>query len=212
MEHASELYRDWLGAFAAIGTPAIGRDTAARILAVTYVHGNNEALVYNPNFVADLDYICKRFHIHGAGTPDADFAELLRKYVGELEHYEKSHEGEGSDGGACISDSARVYGRAKVYGEAMVGGKAEVCGDAVIRRLQDYYVSRNTWSSGRYFTYTRSNRMWRVGCFFGTGDELIAKAYKDSEVSGREYKRIVEYVEAMYAALDKDKEQSGTNL
>ena len=54
--------------------------------------------------------------------------------------------------------------------------------------------------------------MWKVGCFFGTGDELIAKAYKDSEVSGREYKRIVEYVEAMYAALDKDKEQSGTNL
>ena len=26
MEHANELYKDWLGAFAAIGTPAIGRD------------------------------------------------------------------------------------------------------------------------------------------------------------------------------------------
>ena len=113
-------------------------------------------------------------------------------------------------GSARVYDEALVYGRAKVYGEAEVNGKAEVCGGAVIRRLQDYYVSRNTWSSGRYFTYTRSNEMWRVGCFFGTGDELIAKAYKDSEVSGREYKRIVEYVEAMYAALDKDKEQSGT--
>ena len=53
MEHASELYRDWLGAFAAIGTPAIGRDTAARILAVTYVHGNNEALVYNSKYLQD---------------------------------------------------------------------------------------------------------------------------------------------------------------
>ena len=39
--------------------------------------------------------------------------------------------------------------------------------------------------------------MWKVGCLYDTGEELIQKAYKDSEVSGREYKRIVEYVEAM---------------
>lgn len=37
--------------------------------------------------------------------------------------------------------------------------------------------------------------MWRVGCFYGTGKELIAKAYKDSNVSGREYERVVKYVE-----------------
>ena len=109
-------------------------------------------------------------------------------------------------GEAKVSGKAEVYGNARVSGNAIVSGKAEVCSD------EDFYVSKNIWSSGRYFTYTRSNRMWKVGCFFGTGDELIAKAYKDSEVSGREYKRIVEYVEAMYAALDKDKEQSGTNL
>ena len=36
--------------------------------------------------------------------------------------------------------------------------------------------------------------MWRVGCFFGTGEELVAKAYEDSEESGREYERIVNYV------------------
>ena len=28
----------------------------------------------------------------------------------------------------------------------------------------------------------------------GTGEELIAKAYKDSEKSGREYERVVKYV------------------
>ena len=39
--------------------------------------------------------------------------------------------------------------------------------------------------------------MWKVGCFYGTGEELIAKAYKDSELSGREYKRVVGYVESM---------------
>lgn len=37
--------------------------------------------------------------------------------------------------------------------------------------------------------------MWRVGCFYGTGEELIKKAYADSERSGREYERIVKYVE-----------------
>ena len=39
--------------------------------------------------------------------------------------------------------------------------------------------------------------MWKVGCFYGTGEELIAKAYKDSELSGREYERIVRYVESI---------------
>lgn len=39
--------------------------------------------------------------------------------------------------------------------------------------------------------------MWKVGCFYGTGKELIEKAYKDSELSGREYKRVVDYVESM---------------
>ena len=102
-------------------------------------------------------------------------------------------------GNAEVSDDAVVCGNAEVY------GKAEVSGNAVVRSMRDYVVFKNIWSSGRYFTYTRSNRMWKVGCFYGTGEELIKKAYKDSEVSGREYKRVVEYVEAMYADLENDK-------
>ena len=108
-------------------------------------------------------------------------------------------------GKAQVCGDAQVYGDARVCGDAEVCGNAEVCGDAVITKTSDYYVGKNTWSSGRYFTYTRSNRMWKVGCFYGTGEELIEKAYKDSEVSGREYKRIVEYVEAMYNDLENDK-------
>ena len=73
----------------------------------------------------------------------------------------------------------------------MVCDNAMVCGNA------DYIVFKNWWSSGRCFTWTRSNNKWRVGCFFGTGAELIAKAYKDSEQSGREYERVVKYVESI---------------
>ena len=39
--------------------------------------------------------------------------------------------------------------------------------------------------------------MWRVGCFYGTGEQLIEKAYEDSEKSGREYERVVRYVESI---------------
>lgn len=63
--------------------------------------------------------------------------------------------------------------------------------------MSDYIVFKNWWSSGRYFTWTRSNDMWSVGCFYGTGEELIKKAYNDSEEKGREYERIVKYVESI---------------
>ena len=89
------------------------------------------------------------------------------------------------------SGNAWVYGDARVYGDAWVSGNAEVYGNA------DYIVFKNTWSSGRYFTYTKSNKKWRVGCFYGNGYELIEKAYKDSQKSGDFYKAYVEFVEKL---------------
>lgn len=76
-------------------------------------------------------------------------------------------------------DNLSHYGNAWVYGNA------------------DYMIFKNHWSSGRYFTYTKSNKMWKVGCFYGTGQELIEKAYKDSEVSGKNYEAYVKFVEKL---------------
>ena len=70
------------------------------------------------------------------------------------------------------SGDAWVYGDARVSGDARVYGDARVSGDAWVSKLNDYIVFKNNWSSGRYFTYTRSNKMWKVGCFYGTGEEL----------------------------------------
>ena len=98
-------------------------------------------------------------------------------------------------GNAIVCGNAWLYDSARVYGDALVRGDACVCGDAEISTDSDYIVFKNWWSSGRYFTWTRSNNMWSVGYFYGTGEELIKKAYKDSELSGREYERIVKYVE-----------------
>jgi hypothetical protein len=63
--------------------------------------------------------------------------------------------------------------------------------------VSDYMVFQNNWSSGRYFTWTKSNDMWAVGCFYGTGDELIKKAYADSEDSGKHYEAYVKSVETL---------------
>ena len=102
---------------------------------------------------------------------------------------------------AVIQDNAAVRGEVRIFDNVIVrdnviiGGEADICGDAIISSDRDYIVFKNWWSSGRYFTWTRSNNMWKVGCFYGTGEELIAKAYKDSEEKGREYENIVRYAE-----------------
>ena len=114
-------------------------------------------------------------------------------------------------GNANISDYANVFGNAEVYDYANVSdyakvyGNAAIKGDAKVHDAVDYIVFKNFWSSGRYFTWTSSNNKWSVGCFYGTGEELIKKAYADSEKSGREYERVVRYVESILADEKKEK-------
>ena len=97
-------------------------------------------------------------------------------------------------GNARVCGNAEVYGNADVSGNASVYGNADVSGDAKVTSQKDYIVFKNSWSSFRWFTYTKSNRMWKVGCFYGTGQELIEKAYQDSEKSGKCYEAYVNLV------------------
>lgn len=66
-----------------------------------------------------------------------------------------------------------------------------------IDKISDFLQFKNWWSSGRYFCYIPANKTWYVGCFQGTHDELIAKAYQDSKDSGDHYKAIVDLVKSM---------------
>lgn len=106
-------------------------------------------------------------------------------------------------GNAIIRDNAVVRGDARIFDYVIVCDNADVrgevciCGDAMISSDKDYIVFKNWWSSGRFFTWTRSNNMWKVGCFYGTGEELINKAFEDSVEKGFEYKKIVDYVESI---------------
>lgn len=101
-------------------------------------------------------------------------------------------------------DNLSQEGECWVYCDAWVYGNAQVCGDAKISDNKAYIVFKNWWSSGRYFTWTRSNNMWSVGCFYGTGDKLIKKAYIESEDKGKHYEEIVEYVNKCVLGKEED--------
>lgn len=109
-------------------------------------------------------------------------------------------------GSARVFDYARVYGSAEVWVGA-VWGRAEICGDARIGGTADYTVIRNSWSSGSWITYTRSNRMWNVGCFYGTGEQLIEKAYEDDELKGKCYEATVRYMEQIEVFMAGEKKE-----
>ena len=139
-----------------------------------------------------------------------DFSDVKK---GDKGGFVESEENLSHDGDCWVYDTAKVYGNAMVYGNASIYGDARVFGNAVIHgraevggdaQVADNADFKNWWSSGRYFTWTRSNNMWTVGCFHGTGEELIAKAYKDSELSGREYERVVKYVESILKDREKN--------
>ena len=122
---------------------------------------------------------------------------------GDLGGFIEREENLSRDGTSWVYDDACVYGNARVSGDACVSDDACVYGDACVSDVHDYAVYKNTWSSGRWFTYTRSNGKWNVGCFYGDGDELIAKAYKDSELSGKCYESIVKAQEAIDKEIKK---------
>ena len=120
-----------------------------------------------------------------------DFGNVKK---GELGGYIEKEENLSHHGNAWVSDDAWVLGDADVSGDAEVSGDAIVSGDAWVESQKDYIVFKNSWSSFRWFTYTKSNKMWKVGCFYGSGQELIEKAYQDSEQSGKCYEAYVNLV------------------
>ena len=108
-------------------------------------------------------------------------------------------------GDTIVWGNAQLYDSAKVSGDVELYGSAQVCGDAEVSNNEDIFIFKNYWSSGRHFTYTKSNKMWKVGCFYGTGQELIEKAYSDSKTSGTFYKAYVDFAES----LEQIKEENG---
>ena len=91
MEYEKTLRHQWHEACLQLDLPSLTTDTAAKIMAVLYVYGNNENMVLNNHFVADCDYIQKRWHIQGGETPDIDFVVKFQCWHKDILDYEKEH-------------------------------------------------------------------------------------------------------------------------
>jgi len=94
---------------------------------------------------------------------------------------------------SILRDNAHLGGTVVCRGFACMTGNTELNGDAVVDSIKDYLTFKNYFSSGRYFSWTRSNNKWCVGCFNGTDKQLIRKAQADSPEKGEYYKAYVDF-------------------
>ena len=180
------------------------------------VYGNaklyNEASIYDSAHVCDNVRVFNKVRIHINARV---YGNAVLRDNAIISDSANVYDNTWICGSACVYGNAKVYdnaildntcvvsGNAVIFGEADIKGNATITGDAKVCSIRDYLVFKNWWSSGRYFTWTRSNNMWKVGCFLGTGEELIRRAYADNSRSGREYARIVKYVESIKSEIDK---------
>ena len=176
----------------------------------------NNAKVYDNAEVAGRARVCDNANVYGYAKvyDNAEVADRAR-VCGNAKVYDnarvycdawvfnnaKIYNNANVYGNAEVCDKTEVYGNAEVAGIAKVQGNANIHGDAKVYYDTDYIVFKNFWSSGRYFTWTRSNDKYKVGCFYGSGEELVKKAYQDSELSGKNYKLIVDYVESIKKSI-----------
>lgn len=139
---------------------------------------------------------------YGRVTGDAIIRDRVEVYDSALVGgYSQVYDYANISGNAIMYGHSQIYDRVQIVGESYISnsiirGYTYISGrvdlrDATINGDTDFQVFKNTWSSGRYFYWTKSNNMWRVGCFYGTGWKLIKKAFKDSFLSGISYMNVV---------------------
>ena len=110
-----DLRKQWNDACARLGIPSLTTDTCARIMAVLYVHGNNEEFVLNHHFVADAEYIQKRFCLYGTGVPtNFEFIALLKEYIKEVEEYIETNKNKVE---GCLFSDAKPEWAIKLFKE-----------------------------------------------------------------------------------------------
>lgn len=78
------LRKQWNDACLSVGINSISPQKSAKIMAVLMHLGNNEAMVMNQHFIADVYYIQQRYKLQGGEVPDAEFVEYFKVYEQEL--------------------------------------------------------------------------------------------------------------------------------
>ena len=78
------LRKQWNDACLSAGINSISPQKSAKIMAVLMHLGNNEAMVMNQHFIADVYYIQQRYKLQGGEIPDAEFVEYFKESEQEL--------------------------------------------------------------------------------------------------------------------------------
>lgn len=87
-----DFRRQWNESCKAAGLVSIGKDTAAKLLAIVYVlGGEREAFTHNEKLKADIDYIQEVYGFQGGEVPNQEVVELLKPYTKELEANDKDY-------------------------------------------------------------------------------------------------------------------------
>jgi hypothetical protein len=87
----TDFRRQWNESCKAAGLVSIGKDTAAKLLAIVYVlGGEREAFTHNEKLKADLEYVQDVYGFQGGEVPNKEVADLFRKYVVELDFFTPS--------------------------------------------------------------------------------------------------------------------------
>ena len=146
----------------------------ARILGVVHIFGNAE--IYDGACVFDYSHIFGNAKVYGK-TWIYGYTFIF----GNAEVY----------GLTFISGNIKIYDNVHISGDINVSGDIEFCGDAVIVKDIDYNVFKNYKSSDDNIIYTKSNKMWKKGVFYGTGEELIKKGYEESKDKGKIYEAYI---------------------
>lgn len=172
----------------------------------------DNARVYGNAEVADFAEISGDAEVYGKA-----FVSRRSKIIDKAKVYGKAIVRGGVSGSArvygsskvdgTISGSAKVYGKARIPLLAEVEGTARVFGDveiangtrigldAKVSASGDYFLFREFWYKNRPIVWTRSNNLWSMGICQGlTGSEVIDLAYLKSELTGKHYEALVNYI------------------
>ena len=84
----TDFRKQWNESCKAAGLVSIGKDTAAKLLAIVCVlGGEREAFTHNEKLKADLEYIQDVYGFQGGMTPNTFVSNALKQYCNELEDY-----------------------------------------------------------------------------------------------------------------------------
>lgn len=85
------LRKQWNDTCLSAGITSITPYKAAQIMAVLMHLGNNEAMVMNQKFIADVKYIQQRYNLNGGLVPDKEFVKHFKVIEKELEQSLKNN-------------------------------------------------------------------------------------------------------------------------